>query len=92
MQKKNIAVIFGGKSSEHEVSRVSAYYVISSIPKDKYNIYTIGIKKDGKWLLDTNVYDLLKDFRDGIITSDVLGKVLAGTSNHMKNAYARSDA
>ena len=51
MQKKNIAVIFGGKSSEHEVSRVSAYYVISSIPKDKYNIYTIGIKKDGKWLL-----------------------------------------
>ena len=31
-------------------------------------------EKDGKWLLDTNVYDLLKDFRDGIITSDVLGK------------------
>ena len=31
-------------------------------------------EKDGKWLLDTNVYELLKDFRDGIITSDLLGK------------------
>ena len=31
-------------------------------------------EKDGKWLLDTNVYELLKDFHDGIITSDLLGK------------------
>ena len=31
-------------------------------------------EKDGKWLLDTNVYDLLNDFRTGIITSDLLGK------------------
>ena len=57
MQKKRIAVIFGGKSSEHEVSRVSASYVISNIPTDKYEIVTIGITKDGRWLLysgDTN--------------------------------------
>lgn len=51
MQKKNIAVVFGGKSSEHEVSRVSASYVINSIPADKYEIYTIGITKQGRWLL-----------------------------------------
>ena len=31
-------------------------------------------EKDGKWLLETNVYEALKDFRDGIITSDLLGK------------------
>ena len=31
-------------------------------------------EKDGKWLLDTNVYEFLKDFRGGIITSDLLGK------------------
>ena len=30
-------------------------------------------EKGGKWLLDTNVYEFLKDFRDGIITSDLLG-------------------
>ena len=51
MQKKRIAVIFGGKSSEHEVSRVSASYVISQIPSDKYEIVTIGITKEGRWFL-----------------------------------------
>ena len=51
MQKKRIAVIFGGKSSEHEVSRISATYVINTIPRDKYEIYTIGITKKGRWLL-----------------------------------------
>ena len=30
-------------------------------------------EKDGKWVLKTNVYDLLKDFRDGIITTETLG-------------------
>lgn len=51
MQKKSIAVIFGGRSSEHEVSRISASYVINNIPTDKYDIITIGITKDGKWLM-----------------------------------------
>ena len=51
MQKKRIAVIFGGKSSEHEVSRVSASYVISKIPQDRYEVFTIGSTKEGKWLL-----------------------------------------
>ena len=32
------------------------------------------VEKDGKWYLETNVYEFLKDFRDGIITSDLLGK------------------
>ena len=51
MQRKRIAVIFGGKSSEHEVSRVSASYVISQIPTEKYEIITIGITKTGRWFL-----------------------------------------
>ena len=51
MQKKRIAVIFGGKSSEHESSRISASYVISQIPEEKYEVITIGITKKGKWLL-----------------------------------------
>lgn len=51
MEKKRIAVIFGGKSSEHEVSRLSASYVIGNIPTDKYEIVKIGITKSGKWIL-----------------------------------------
>ncbi|MCX7921151.1 MAG: D-alanine--D-alanine ligase [Clostridia bacterium] len=48
--KKRIAVIFGGQSSEHEVSRVSAQSVITNINADKYDVAMIGITKDGRWL------------------------------------------
>lgn len=48
---KNILIIFGGKSSEYEVSLQSAYSVITNIPSDKYTVTLMGITKDGKWLL-----------------------------------------
>ncbi len=46
----NILILFGGKSSEYEVSLNSAYSVVNNIPKDKYNPVLLGITKDGKWL------------------------------------------
>lgn len=48
--KKTIAVLFGGQSSEHEVSCMSAVNVISSMDKDKYEQILIGITKEGGWL------------------------------------------
>lgn len=51
MSKKRIAVIFGGASSEHEVSRLSSAYIINSIDKEKFDVVTIGITKDGRWFL-----------------------------------------
>ncbi len=51
MNKKNIAVLFGGKSSEHDVSCVSASFVIENIDTDIFNIFMIGIDKNGEWLL-----------------------------------------
>lgn len=51
MEKKQIAVIFGGQSSEHEVSCVSVQTVAKAISKDKYDITYIGITKEGHWLL-----------------------------------------
>jgi D-alanine-D-alanine ligase len=49
MQKSKIGVIFGGASSEHKVSLISAKSVIENIPKDKYDIVMIGITQDGQW-------------------------------------------
>ena len=49
--KLNVAVIFGGQSSEHEVSRVSVTMVLNNIDREKYNVYMTGITKDGKWYL-----------------------------------------
>ena len=49
--KLNVAVVFGGQSSEHEVSRVSVTMVLNNIDREKYNVYMIGITKEGKWYL-----------------------------------------
>ncbi len=49
MEKLNICVIFGGASSEHEVSLISATTIIDSLDKSKYNIHMIGITRDGAW-------------------------------------------
>ncbi|MDD6276265.1 MAG: D-alanine--D-alanine ligase [Clostridia bacterium] len=46
---KNALILFGGVSSEHDVSVVSAKSVIENVPKDKYNIIMLGITKDGSW-------------------------------------------
>ena len=47
-----VAVLFGGASSEHEVSRRSAYAIMSHLD-DKYEQIRIGITKNGEWLLYT---------------------------------------
>ncbi|GAE88698.1 D-alanine--D-alanine ligase [Acetivibrio straminisolvens] len=48
--KKRVLVIFGGQSSEHEVSRISAASILKNINSDKFDVSMMGITKDGKWL------------------------------------------
>ena len=43
MDRTNIAVLFGGQSSEHEVSCISAVTIINAINTEEYNIIIIGI-------------------------------------------------
>ena len=45
-----VAVLFGGQSSEHEVSRISAQCVLENIDQSRYDIRVIGITKSGEWL------------------------------------------
>ena len=49
MSKLKVGVIFGGKSSEHDVSKVSGTSVISNLDKQKYDILPIYIDKKGNW-------------------------------------------
>jgi len=51
MKKLKIAILFGGKSTEHEVSLQSAKNIITAIDKEKYEITLIGIDKKGQWFL-----------------------------------------
>lgn len=55
--KIKVAVLFGGQSTEHEVSRVSASSVLNNIDKSKYEVYPIGITKDGKWFEYSGSYE-----------------------------------
>lgn len=45
----NIAVIYGGRSGEHEVSIVSATSIVRHLDKEKYQVTLIGISKEGRW-------------------------------------------
>lgn len=51
--KKNLCVIFGGESPEHDISQKSVTSILNNLDKEKYNIYTIGITRDGRWYLYT---------------------------------------
>lgn len=48
---KNICILFGGVSPEHEVSLRSAESILNCIDKMKYNILPVGITRDGQWYL-----------------------------------------
>jgi D-alanine-D-alanine ligase len=50
--KIRIALLFGGKSAEHEVSLRSAKNIYEAIDKNKYEITLIGVDRDGKWYLN----------------------------------------
>lgn len=60
MGKLKIAVLFGGASSEHDVSLVSAYSVLTNIPRDKYDVMCIGITKKGHWMYYPGEYEDIK--------------------------------
>lgn len=83
MKKSLICVIFGGKSGEYEVSLASAYFVLESIDKEKYEILKIGITKEGKWYIfdgdnesilndgwQQNTRELLLDINNGALIVD----------------------
>ena len=72
--------MFGGVSSEHDVSLVSAENVIRSIPKEKYEVLCIGITKKGRWLyfpgdiseISTGAWEQNPDCTAAILSPDPL--------------------
>jgi D-alanine-D-alanine ligase len=57
--KLRIAVLFGGRSGEHEVSLMSARSVLSALDPNKYEITQIGITKEGIWVTGENIIETL---------------------------------
>ncbi|MFE5735365.1 D-alanine--D-alanine ligase family protein [Streptomyces sp. NPDC056528] len=82
-RKPRVAVVFGGRSSEHAISVVTAGAVLSAIDRDKYDVLPIGITTDGRWALTAdapermaiadralpNVAELAESERGGVVLS-----------------------
>ena len=51
MKKLSVCILFGGMSPEHEVSLRSAESVLNNIDHSKYNVFPVGITRDGDWVL-----------------------------------------
>ena len=59
--KKTVAILFGGESSEYEVSCVSAANVAENLDKEIYDLILVGITKDGKWWIYKGTTDDMRN-------------------------------
>jgi D-alanine-D-alanine ligase len=46
-----VAVVFGGRSSEHAISCLGAGHVLAALDRDRYDVVPVGIARDGRWIL-----------------------------------------
>ena len=86
MEKKNVLVLFGGRSSEHEVSCVSATTVISNMDREAYEIFAVGITKEGRWVLVDSVAEIqdgtwTDSKKQAVLSPDTTEKALYVTEN-----------
>jgi D-alanine-D-alanine ligase len=58
---KRVAIMFGGKSAEHEISLISAMNIIKALDRQKYTPLLIGVDKDGMWQLQEESEFLAQD-------------------------------
>ena len=58
MKKRTVAVLFGGQSTEHEISCLSAVTIIQNIDREQYDLLLIGITRDGRWLKTNSIEEI----------------------------------
>ena len=68
MEKKNVAVIFGGRTTEHDVAVITGVQFMENMNKEKYNIIPVFIDGNGVWytgdvLFDINSYKHFEDVK-----------------------------
>ncbi len=59
-RKPRVAVVFGGRSSEHAISCVTAGSVLRAIDREQYDVVPVGIAQDGRWVLESGDHEALR--------------------------------
>jgi D-alanine-D-alanine ligase len=67
--KLRVAILFGGRSAEHEISLISARNIFAAMDKGKYEVIAIGIDKQGRWSYDKGAR-LLRDQQKQVMPFD----------------------
>ena len=57
MKKLRVAVLFGGRSGEHDVSLMSARSVLAALDAERYEVIQVGITLDGNWFTGDNTLE-----------------------------------
>jgi D-alanine-D-alanine ligase len=97
MPKLNLAVIFGGRSGEHEVSLRSAKQVMAALDREKYNVIPIAITKKGNWLVGAKgeeymrLNEPLAANEGGVSVDDSQSLVHASPDANSLTAFAQGD-
>lgn len=82
--KKKVAIIFGGRSVEHEVSVITGLQVIENIDKEKYDTIPIYIDKQGKWFTGNSLKEF-KNYKDNNFKG--LQEVVLSLNSNDHNLY-----
>ena len=61
--KTNIGVFFGGRSTEHEIAKISANQAMAAIDRNKFDVTPVYITKEGAWYTGEALFDI-KNYRD----------------------------
>jgi D-alanine--D-alanine ligase len=65
-RKLRVMLLFGGRSAEHDVSRVTAVAVAKALDPAKYDVVPVGITTDGRWVLANDAHRMLEAGRDAL--------------------------
>lgn len=87
--KKNLAVTFGGRTVEHDISIITASQLMSHADKNKYNIIPIYIDRDGKWYTGEKLLDVAVFKRFDPSTKGVKRVFLSGAADATLYEYGK---
>lgn len=87
MGKLKIALLFGGKSAEHEISIMSARSVLAAVNDDKYDFVPVAINKEGYWFTPEASRDIIENNSYRQVPSDKTGQLSVSLIPFLKEEF-----
>ena len=86
--RKTLVVLYGGRSAEHDVSRVTAAHVLRAVDHSAFRVTPVGISRDGEWSIDESLVALLDAGAHGLPAELTVGGASTSSSIIASSAAA----